>query len=56
MFYSPLSIRRPHSRNHKRRPAITLLPPNEPVLWGITYRLTVQLLEILGFSLPPDPD
>lgn len=29
-------------------PAIRVLAPGETVLWGITYRLVVQFLEILG--------
>lgn len=36
-------------------PAIDLLGPGRPVLWGITYRFVVQLLELLGHHLPrPD--
>lgn len=38
------------------RPAITLLPPGYPVLWGITYRLTTQLLRLVGHHLQEDPD
>ena len=34
------------------RPAINLLGPGHPLLWGITYRFTCQLLELLGHDLP----
>jgi 8-oxo-dGTP pyrophosphatase MutT (NUDIX family) len=37
------------------RPAINLLGPGRRVLWGITYRLTVQFLDLLGHRLPPTP-
>ncbi len=30
------------------RPAIRVLPPGETILWGLTYRLVVQFLEIVG--------
>ena len=30
------------------RPAIRLLEPGQTVLWGITYRLVIQFLNILG--------
>jgi hypothetical protein len=30
------------------RPAIRVLEPGETVLWGITYRLVIQFLEIVG--------
>jgi hypothetical protein len=33
------------------RPALHILPPGGPVLWGITYRLTANLLERLGIPL-----
>jgi len=36
-----------------QRPAIELLGAGETVLWGITYRLVAQFLQILGFSLTP---
>lgn len=32
-------------------PALHILPVGQPVLWGITYRLTAQLLERLGTPL-----
>ena len=32
------------------RPAICLLSPTEPVLWGITYRLVMGFLRILGLE------
>ena len=33
-------------------PAIDLLEPGRPVLWGITYRFVVQLLGKVGYQLP----
>lgn len=33
------------------RPALTLLDPSEPLLWGITYRLVAQFLEHVGHPL-----
>ncbi|MEW6751183.1 MAG: CoA pyrophosphatase [Candidatus Latescibacterota bacterium] len=33
-------------------PAIDLLGPGRPVLWGITYRFTAQLLRLAGHRLP----
>lgn len=33
-------------------PAIDLLGPGRPVLWGITYRLTARLMELAGRPLP----
>ncbi len=33
------------------RPAIRLLPPGRTVLWGLTFRLVMQLLEHLGHEL-----
>ena len=35
------------------RPAVDLLGPGRPLLWGITYRFTCQLLMLLGHGLPP---
>lgn len=35
------------------RPALDLLGQDGPVLWGITYRLTEQFLEVIGHPLPP---
>lgn len=34
-----------------QRPAIDLLGPGGTVLWGITYRLSCQFLQILGISV-----
>lgn len=31
-----------------KRPAIILPTPGKPVLWGLTYRLVMQFLELLG--------
>ena len=39
-------------RQDSRHPAVDLLGPGRPVLWGITYRLTRQLLGLAGLSLP----
>lgn len=33
-------------------PALDLLGPNRPVLWGLTYRMVAQLLEFAGIALP----
>jgi len=33
-------------------PAIDLLGPNRPVLWGLTYRIVIQLAEFCGINLP----
>lgn len=33
-------------------PAIQLFEDSEPVLWGLTYRMTVQLLGFAGIQLP----
>jgi 8-oxo-dGTP pyrophosphatase MutT (NUDIX family) len=33
-------------------PAIDILGPGRPVLWGITYRFVSQLFELAGHSLP----
>jgi len=34
-------------------PAVDLLGPKRPLLWGITYRFTAQLTALLGKPLPP---
>jgi 8-oxo-dGTP pyrophosphatase MutT (NUDIX family) len=62
-FWLPLATLR-DPRNHRLtevafqekrflRPALHILPPGGPVLWGITYRLLASLLERLGTPLPP---
>lgn len=33
-------------------PAIDILGPGHPVLWGITYRFVSQLFELVGYPLP----
>ena len=33
-------------------PAIDILGPGRPVLWGITYRFTARLLQLAGYQLP----
>lgn len=37
------------------RPAIDLLGPGRTVLWGITYRLVSQFMQLTGAPLPPTP-
>ncbi|GFE56824.1 coenzyme A pyrophosphatase [Geobacter sp. AOG1] len=37
------------------RPSIRLPAAGKPVLWGITYRLVMQFLEIVGSHFPPPP-
>lgn len=62
-FWLPLSALQDR-RNHRLtevafqeqrfiRPALHILPPGGPVLWGITYRLVASLLERLGTPLSP---
>lgn len=36
-------------------PALDLLGPNRPVLWGLTYRMVAQLLEFAGTPLTDRP-
>lgn len=31
-------------------PAIRLLPPDRPVLWGLTYRLVLQFFQVVGLD------
>ncbi len=38
------------------QPAVAVLEPGRPVLWGITYRLTCRLLGFLGHALPEVAD
>lgn len=40
----------------RKTPALVLLPPGRPLLWGITYRLTSQFLDRIGRALPPLTD
>ena len=41
------------SRGFPRRlPAIDLLGPDKPLLWGITYRFVAQLMHLAGRPLP----
>lgn len=39
--------------NTFERPSIRLPVAGKPVLWGITYRLVMQFLEIVGSHFPP---
>lgn len=43
---------RGHNSTH---PAIDLLGPGAPLLWGITYRLVTGFLELLGHRPPENP-
>lgn len=36
----------------RKAPAIDLLGPNRPLLWGLTYRLVAQLTGLAGHALP----
>jgi len=40
----------------QRHPAIDLLGPGHPLLWGVTYRFAAHLLRALGRPIPPPPD
>ncbi|MDY0268277.1 NUDIX hydrolase [Trichloromonas sp.] len=63
VFYMPLDKLRAPARHiitridwnraPRETPALTLLPGNRPLLWGITYRLTTQLLNRIGLPLLP---
>ena len=65
-FYMPLDTLRAAGRHIIARidwngglretPALVLLPPDRPLLWGITYRLTSQFLDRIGHPLPPLTD
>ena len=37
-------------------PAIDLLGPERPVLWGLTYRLVTRFLHVVGYEIPRMPD
>ena len=37
------------------RPSIRLPAAGKPVLWGITYRLVMQFLDVVGISPPAPP-
>jgi len=39
----------------QRHPAIDLLGPGHPLLWGVTYRFAAYLLAALGRPIPPPP-
>lgn len=38
------------------KPGIIIHPSGKPALWGLTYRLTMQLLILLGYEAPADLD
>ena len=42
----------PHRGFPRRMPAIDLLGPDKPLLWGITYRFVAQLMRLAGQPLP----
>jgi 8-oxo-dGTP pyrophosphatase MutT (NUDIX family) len=41
---------------NRQVPAIDLLGDKHPVLWGLTYRFTAQIMECLGYHLPGGSD
>ena len=41
-----------YSGEERSFPAIDLLGPGRPVLWGITYRFVAQFLQLTGHQLP----
>ncbi|MFH1567830.1 MAG: CoA pyrophosphatase [Gemmatimonadota bacterium] len=41
-----------HGGQRRRLPAVDLLGPGRPLLWGVTYRFTARLLELVGVPLP----
>lgn len=61
-FWTPLSLLTDTTRHVEHRfrygdtervlPAIDLLGPGRPVLWGLTYRFITQFLEVIGQVVP----
>jgi len=48
--------RRRHQGAERMYPAIDLLGPGRPILWGLTYRFVWQFLKLLGHEIPaPSP-
>jgi 8-oxo-dGTP pyrophosphatase MutT (NUDIX family) len=41
-----------HRRQERRYPALDLLGPGRPLLWGVTYRLVSSMTALLGQALP----
>ena len=64
-FWIPLNDLTDSKRHVERRfqyrgeehllPAVDLLGPERPVLWGLTYRFVTQFLELLGHKIPKMP-
>jgi 8-oxo-dGTP pyrophosphatase MutT (NUDIX family) len=44
-----------YSGTQRRLPAIDLLGPGRPLLWGLTYRFVAHLLHLMGHSIPGTP-
>jgi len=42
----------PYEGSERTAPAIDLLGPGRPVLWGLTYRFVSQLLGLVGREIP----
>ncbi|MFN0150026.1 MAG: NUDIX hydrolase [bacterium] len=61
-FWIPATVLLDPSRHTSRRyaragseislPAIRLVEPHHPLLWGLTYRFVEQLYRMLGYALP----
>ena len=47
-----VTYRFPQGDTALRHPAVDLLGPGRPVLWGITYRFAAQLLQLTGHRMP----
>lgn len=47
---------RPYGGQPQLYPAIDLLGPDHPLLWGVTYRFTARLLQVLDRPIPSPPD
>ena len=45
--------RRPGGHGPERRfPALDLLGPGQPLLWGLSYRMVARLVRLAGYTLP----
>lgn len=44
-----------HRGAERSVPAIDLLGPHRPILWGLTYRFVAQFLRLLGHEIPGGP-
>lgn len=47
-----VTYRFPEGDTARPHPAVDLLGPGRPVLWGITYRFAAQLLRLAGGEMP----